>query len=95
MRKFFTLIVMFGLANIVHAQVLQLQKHIMEPVAKNNHRAIISPGANQNWWGYVDNESGKNSVGITKTDTYHCAIFIPGDHVVARGKTIHAIRTAI
>ena len=92
MRKFFTLIVMFGLANIVHAQVLQLQKHIMEPVAKNNHRAIISSGANQNWWGYVDNESGKNSVGITKTDTYHCAIFIPGDHVVARGKTIHAIR---
>ena len=42
MRKFFTLIVMFGLANIVHAQVLQLQKHIMEPVAKMSKSQLIA-----------------------------------------------------
>ena len=48
--------------------------------------------ANQGWWGYVDNESDNNSIGVNSADTYHCAIFIPGDHAVAGGKTIQAIR---
>ena len=92
MKKIFTLIVMFAVAGIVQAQVLQQQKLIMDPVAKNNHRAIIAPGANQGWWGYVDSESEKGGLGVSSPDTYHCAIFIPGDHTVAGGKTIQAIR---
>lgn len=92
MKKIFTLIVMFAVAGIVQAQVLQQQKLIMDPVAKNNHRAIIAPGANQGWWGYVDSESEKSGLGVSSPDTYHCAIFIPGDHTVAGGKTIQAIR---
>ena len=92
MKKLFTLIVMFAVAGIVQAQVLQQQKLIMDPVAKNNHRAIIAPGANQGWWGYVDSESEKGGLGVSSPDTYHCAIFIPGDHTVAGGKTIQAIR---
>ena len=92
MKKLFTLIVMFAVASIVQAQVLQQQKHIELPVAKNNHRAIINPDANQRWWGYVNNESEKTGLGVSSPNTYHCAIFIPGDHAVAGGKTIQAIR---
>jgi hypothetical protein len=46
----------------------------------------------QNWWGYVDGSEKLNGVGVSSTDTYHAAIFIPGDHPIAAGKTINAIR---
>ena len=54
--------------------------------------AYNSPGANQGWWGYVNNESEKTGLGVNSADTYHCAVFIPGDHAIAGGKTIQAIR---
>lgn len=46
----------------------------------------------QNWWGYVSGNENSTSVGVSKADTYHCAIFIPGNHAIAAGKTINAIR---
>ncbi|UPS44686.1 hemin-binding protein [Prevotella sp. E15-22] len=46
----------------------------------------------QNWWGYVNNDTEKAGLGVRATDTYHCAIFIPGNHAVAAGKTIKAVR---
>ena len=54
--------------------------------------AQITPGANQAWWGYADNESEKGGLGVSKADTYHCAIFVPGNHASAGGKTIQAVR---
>lgn len=45
----------------------------------------------QLWWGYVDNLNG-SGLGTGATETYHCAIFIPGNHAVAAGKTIRSIR---
>lgn len=49
-------------------------------------------GSQQNWWGYVNNDTEKTGLGVRATDTYHCAIFIPGNHAVAAGKTIKAVR---
>lgn len=46
----------------------------------------------QNWWGYVTNETSKMGLGVKSADTYHCAIFIPGNHAVASGKTIKSVR---
>ena len=46
----------------------------------------------QNWWGYISVNDAVNGVGVSAADTYHCAIFIPGDHEIAAGKTINAIR---
>lgn len=46
----------------------------------------------QNWWGYISVNDAVNGVGVNAADTYHCAIFIPGDHEIAAGKTINAIR---
>lgn len=48
--------------------------------------------AQQNWWGYVNGNEKTNGVGVSKADTYHCAIFIPGDNAIAAGKTINAVR---
>lgn len=45
-----------------------------------------------NWWGYVNNNTEKTGLGVRATDTYHCAIFIPGNHAVAAGKTIKTVR---
>lgn len=49
-------------------------------------------GSQQNWWGYVNNDTETTGLGVKAADTYHCAIFIPGNHVVAAGKTIKAVR---
>lgn len=46
----------------------------------------------QNWWGYVTGDENSTSVGVSTADTYHCAIFIPGNHAIAAGKTINAVR---
>ena len=48
--------------------------------------------AEQDWWGYVNGDETLNGIGISNPDTYHCAIFIPGDHAIAAGKTINAVR---
>lgn len=44
------------------------------------------------WWGYVNTDNSESSVGTQTAETYYCAIFIPGNHAVAGGKTIHAVR---
>ena len=54
--------------------------------------AQITPGENQGWWGYAGSDTKKGSLGVRSTDTYHCAVFVPGDHAVAKGKTIKAVR---
>ena len=46
----------------------------------------------QVWWGYVSNDTPKNGLGVQTADTYHCAIFIPGNHAIVAGKVIKAIR---
>lgn len=45
----------------------------------------------QVWWGYVDNMNG-GGLGTQKAETYNCAIFIPGNHAIAGGKKIQAVR---
>lgn len=49
------------------------------------------------WWGYTPetDQSGWNLLGVQAADTYHCAIFIPGNHAFAGGKTIQAVRFAL
>ena len=52
----------------------------------------ITVGENQKWWGYMGDDTEDNSVGIGQsTDTYHCAMFLPGNHDVAGGKSICAV----
>ena len=46
----------------------------------------------QNWWGYVSTDTEKEGVGTKAAETYDCAIFIPGNHTIAAGKTIKAVR---
>ena len=46
----------------------------------------------QNWWGYVTDDTEKTTVGTSTAEIYDCAIFIPGDHPIAAGKAIKAIR---
>lgn len=48
--------------------------------------------AAETWWGYVTNNTEKTGLGVSAADTYHCAIFIPGNHAVASGKTIKSVR---
>ena len=46
----------------------------------------------QKWWGYLNGDEEMTGVGVSKADTYHCAVFIPGDNAIAVGKTINAVR---
>lgn len=46
----------------------------------------------QNWWGYASDNTPKYTLGVKSPDTYHCAIFIPGNSIIAAGKSIKAIR---
>jgi len=54
--------------------------------------AAITPAANQRWWGYGVGAASNGSIGVEKADTYHAAIYLPGDHDVLSGKTLSAIR---
>ncbi len=54
--------------------------------------AATDANVQQNWWGYVTNETSKMGLGVKSADTYHCAIFIPGNHAIASGKTIKSVR---
>lgn len=47
---------------------------------------------NQLWWGYVNGSEKTSGLGVQKADVYHCAIFIPGNHGIAGGKTIRSVR---
>ena len=94
MRKIFTLIVMLATVGVLsmQAQTIQMAPFKSATASSIAQRAIIEPGANQAWWGYVSNNDSFSGLGVQAKDTYHCAIFIPGDHVVAGGKTIQAVR---
>ena len=94
MRKFFTLVVMFATVGVMsmQAQVFQKAPVKFATAALRTQRAAIQPGANQAWWGYAGSANELSGVGVGQADTYHCAIFIPGNHSVAGGKTIHAVR---
>ena len=46
----------------------------------------------EHWWGYVSDDTQRIGLGVQAADTYHCAIFIPGNQAVASGKTIKAVR---
>ena len=54
--------------------------------------ATTAAGVNQKWWGYMGDNSEGKSVGLGQAvDTYHCAIFLPGNHDIAGGKSICAV----
>ena len=63
-------------------------------VMQNDH---INPGANETWWGYFDGDLS-NARGLGAGDysepgmTYDCAIFIPGNHSMGKGRTVKAVR---
>ena len=97
MKKPFTLIcsvlaAILVLGTHVQAQTLQSANVSALPVIKGR---TINPAENQAWWGYFSSQSDVLGLGVSTADTYHCAIFIPGDEVVAGGKTIHAVRFGI
>ena len=52
---------------------------------------VFNANSQQVWWGYVDNMEGFG-VGTRAAETYDCAVFIPGNHAIAGGKSILAIR---
>lgn len=74
-------------AACVQAQVWQQSKAVKSLAAKPQHRA-----AGQAWWGYVESYPTLSGLGVQDADTYHCAIFIPGDEPTAGGHAIHAMR---
>lgn len=93
MKKVFTLLVMLATVGVLSMQAQVFQKApFKNAVSHRAQRAVIEPGANQVWWGYSNNLSLLTNLGVTAADTYHCAIFLPGNHKVAGGKTIDAIR---
>ena len=55
-------------------------------------KEIIKPEAGQAWWGYYKGTEDYYSTGIEKTETFDCAIFIPGNLEPVAGATIHALR---
>jgi hypothetical protein len=94
MRKIFTLIAMFATVGVLSMQAQVFQKAPVKSAttALRTQRAAIQPGANQAWWGYAGSTNELTGLGVGQADTYHCAIFIPGNHSIAGGKTIHAVR---
>lgn len=98
MKKVFTLLVMLATVGVLSMQAQVFQKApFKNAVSHRAQRAVIEPGANQVWWGYVDYSGTAGFVGVNAADTYHCSIFIPGNYVIAKdntaeGKIIKAIR---
>ncbi len=54
--------------------------------------AVTGKAESRQWWGYMNQNDSRTGLGVQAIDTYHCAVFIPGDHLIAGGKTIQAIR---
>lgn len=97
MKKPFTLIcslmaVVLSLGTHVQAQVLQSENVDLLPLTEGR---TINPTENQSWWGYFGSPNQATGLGVSAADTYHCAIYIPGDDAVAGGKTIQAIRFGV
>ena len=58
--------------------------------------ATTAAGESQKWWGYMGDATQGTSVGMGQyADTYHCAIFLPGNHDIAGGKSIRALRFSL
>ena len=96
MRKLFTLLTLLALtcAGTLQAQTLK-KSGAPQTFQQQTRRAVIEAGDNQLWWGYMGDADSYNSIGIGVADTYHCAMFLPGNHDVAGGKTLRALRFAL
>ena len=97
MKRIFTFLTALLLVGVVNAQLkLYVSPRVEMPAAARGvQKSTITPAANQHWWGYVTTDTRANSVGVQKADTYHAAIFIPGDHAVAGGKSICGVRFSL
>ena len=89
MKKIFTLIVALAMVGVtsMQAQVWQKSNTVKPAVFKSQNRS----SDNRPWWGYVEPDAELSGLGVTAADTYHCAIFVPGNSD-AVGKTVRAIR---
>lgn len=92
MKKQLLIVVALLVATCVNAQGWQKGNTLKPAQTKTTNRATITPGENQAWWGYASSDGELVGLGVNAADTYHCAIFIPGNHEVAAGKTIKAVR---
>ena len=91
MKRIFTLSLMFAAVLTVCAQTWQKLPGKTFNAQQTANRAI-AVGDNQAWWGYVGADDELTLLGTGNAETYHCAIFIPGNHVIAGGKTICGVR---
>ncbi len=55
-------------------------------------KAHIDPEVGQAWWGYFIDDNQYSDFGTEGTDTYNCAIYIPGDHELAKDSKVYAER---
>lgn len=46
---------------------------------------------NQKWWGYIGEDDKLTMIGIGQAATYHCAIFVPGNHDATNGKSLRSL----
>ena len=91
MKKIFTLVLVLTMATAMNVQA---QFYVMRSTT-TPHRAAVQnaeSATGSNWWGYTDPTASTSGLGVRASDTYHCAIYVPGDHDVAAGKTIEAVR---
>ena len=95
MKKIYTILTILALtyAGILQAQVLQ-KSGTQRVMAGYNNSQIATTEATetQQWWGYMGNATNSSSVGVNAADTYHCAIYLPGNHDVVGGKLLCGVR---
>ncbi len=94
MRKTLLMLIL-AMAGIFASQAQVLKKHQMSAPAPSGVKASIEAGTNQMWWGYVNAEDEYGGLGVGASDTYYCAIFIPGTNAALLNKTISAVRFAM
>ena len=96
MKRIFTLLSALIVVGAMNIEAQQLQQSWIDGSSLSREASrVIEVGDNQAWWGYVDNSGELSGLGVQSADTYHCAIFIPGDHPIAAGKRISAVRFAL
>ena len=95
-RKLFNLLLLAAMTTGVQAQLNMVKETPnLQAAARSMQKVTIDPSDNQAWWGYVGAEDPLIMLGVQSAETYDCAVFIPGNHPVAAGKTINAIRFAL
>ena len=96
MRKFLLFTTALLLSVAMQAQQWQMAPSTDDAnVANTKHasqRATITPEENQAWWGYFTGNESRGAVGVSGTDTYHQAIYLPADNPITSNKTIKAVR---